>query len=160
MQAAADAHAAEQDQSGSHKAGTPASQPQAGDMRASPAERPSGASPASTASQRELLQQTQAANCVIPSQGLHSPSVPDVAYDDQNLFVAPGQNMPEMELQAEDIVRREDLDDAMEQDFAGERPAVALQVYRCMSAYRVSQTSLIALKLQVPRQAQDPRIEL
>ena len=130
MQAVADAHAAELDQSRSDKAATPASQPQPGDMRASPTERPSGASPASTsASQRELLQQTQAANRVIPSQGLQSPSVPDVAYDDQNLFVPPGQSLPDMELQAEDIVRREDLDDAMEQDSAGERPAVALQVY-------------------------------
>lgn len=44
--------------------------------------------------------------------------------------MGPGQNMPEMELQAEDIVRREDLDDAMEQDLAGERPAVALQVLK------------------------------
>ena len=35
-----------------------------------------------------------------------------------------------MELQLEDIVRREDIDSAMEQDPAGERPAAAMQVLR------------------------------
>ena len=65
---------------------------------------------------------------MIPSEGTQSPNVPEGTYDEANLFVALGQNMPEIELQAEDIVRREDLDDAMEQDLAGERPAVALQV--------------------------------
>ena len=65
---------------------------------------------------------------MIPSEGTQSPNVPEYAYDQGDLFVGPSQNMPEMELQAEDIVRREDLDTAMEQDLAGERPAVALQV--------------------------------
>ena len=129
MQAVADAHAAELDQAVPDKVKAHPSEAQPGDSPASPAERPSGASAASTsASQRELLQQTQAANRVIPSEGTQSPNVPEGTYDEGNFFVAPGQNMPDMELQAEDIVRREDLDDAMEQDLAGERPAVALQV--------------------------------
>ena len=123
----ADAHAADLDQADRRPA--PPSGAQPGDSPASPAERPSGASAASTsASQRELLQQTQAANRVIPSEGTQSPNVPEGAYDEGNLFVGPSQNMPEMALQAKDIVRREALDTAMEQDSAGERPAVALQV--------------------------------
>ena len=113
-----------------HSKAAPPSEAEPGDSPASPAERPSGASAASaSASQRELLQQTQAANRVIPSEGTQSPNVPEGAYDEGDLFVAPGQNLPEMELQAADIVQREDLDTAIEQDLAGERPAVALQVF-------------------------------
>lgn len=126
----ADAHAAEGDQAMPDSKAAPPPEAQPGDSPASPAERPSGASAASTsASQRELLQQTQAANRVIPSEGTQSPNVPEFAYNEGDLFVDPGQNMPEMELQAADIVRREDLDTAMEQDLAGERTAVALQVF-------------------------------
>ena len=51
---------------------------QPSDAHASPAERPSGASAASTtSSQRELLQQTQAANRIIPAEGPVSPVPPD-----------------------------------------------------------------------------------
>lgn len=129
VQAIADAHAAELGQAEPERPPASPSQPQPGDSHASPAERPSGASAASTsASQRELLQQTQAANRVIPSEGPQSPSPSGAAFDAGDLFVAHGQPLPGMELQPEDIVRREDLDDAMEQDPAGERPAVALQV--------------------------------
>ena len=54
--------------------------------------------------------------------------MPDGTYDGELPFVPPGQVLPGMELQAEDIIQREDLDNAMEQDPAGEHPAVAFQV--------------------------------
>lgn len=57
--------------------------------------------------------------------------MPDGTYDGELPFVPPGQVLPGMELQAEDIIQREDLDNAMEQDPAGERPAVAFQVKYC-----------------------------
>ena len=131
-QAVADKQAAELAQAEPGGAAAAPSPPQPSDAGASPAERPSGASAASTSSsQRELLQQTQAANRVIPAEGPVSPVPPDgAAYEGGDLFIAPAQPLPGMELQLEDIVRREDIDSAMEQDPAGERPAAAMQVLR------------------------------
>ena len=68
---------------------------------------------------------------MIPAEGSPSHDVPDGTYDGELPFVPPGQFLPGMELQAEDIIQREDLDNAMEQDPAGECPAVAFQVNYC-----------------------------
>ena len=134
VQAVADRHAAELAQAEPGDAAAGPSPPQPGDVHASPAERPSGASAASTSSsQRELLQQTQAANRVIPAEGPVSPIPPDgTAYEGGDFFVAPEQPLPGVELQLDDIVRREDIDSAMEQNPAGERPAAAMQVMRVL----------------------------
>ena len=134
VQAVAGKQAAELAQAEPGDAAAAPSPSQPSDAHASPAERPSGASAASTtSSQRELLQQTQAANRIIPAEGPVSPVPPDgTAYEGGDLFVAPQQPLPGMELQLEDIVRREDIDSAMEQDPAGERPAAAMQVMRVL----------------------------
>ena len=143
-QAVADKQAAELAQAEPGGAAAAPSPPQPSDAGASPAERPSGASAASTSSsQRELLQQTQAANRIIPAEGPVSPVPPDgAAYEGGDLFIAPAQPLPGMELQLEDIVRREDIDSAMEQDPAGERPAAAMQVLRDLHLRLVMHSAL------------------
>ena len=144
VQAVADRQAAELAQAGPGDAAAAPSPSQPSDAHASSAERPSGASAASTSSsQRELLQQTQAANRIIPAEGPVSPVPPDgTAYEGGDLFVAPDQPLPGVELQLEDIVRREDIDSAMEQDPAGERPAAAMQVTRVLRLRLVTHSDL------------------
>ena len=150
-QAVADKQAAELAQAEPGGAAAAPSPPQQSDTHASPAERPSGASAASTStSQRELLQQTQAANRIIPAEGPVSPAPPDgTAYEGGDLFVAPEQPLPGLELQLEDIVRREDIDSAMEQDPAGERPAAAMQVMRVLHFRLAKPSGLSLVKVQV-----------